>query len=241
MVSKDGGSTPSSGHGLFLPGLDNINLEADFEAEVKRNVVHEDSVVGTDQKLDQFWVRVATKYNNNRPSNTPVRPDEALKTHYYTVQRSIAAFNAEYISVKQGWRNGHNDADILMEALKKWEHNYNGQSFKLLGMWQILKDCPKWNNSNERDHRGKKKMKIPMSEVYTSSSNNDDVEERVRPMGQKAAKKKEKWKGKTKIGGAPSLQDVQALISEQMERMNSIALEAHNIMVAEIKKKCGMQ
>ncbi|KAH6816977.1 hypothetical protein C2S51_000580 [Perilla frutescens var. frutescens] len=155
MVSKDGGNTPSSGHGSSPLGLDNINLEANFEAEVERNVVqkrrirwtlknndvlarcwvstNEDSMIRTNKKLDQFWVRVTIEYNNNHPANTP-----------------------------QGWGSGHNDVDILMETLKKWEHNHNGESFKLLDMWQILKDCPKWNNPDKRDHCGKKKMKTPM-------------------------------------------------------------------------------
>ncbi|KAH6787547.1 hypothetical protein C2S52_007099 [Perilla frutescens var. hirtella] len=266
IVRKDGESTPSSGQGSSPLGIESINLERDFDDEAEQNVTQQK------RKLDQFWIRVAKEFNKNHPPNTPLRLCKAMKTHFYMTQRSVSVFNAEYISVKQGWRSDHNDQDILMEVLKKWEHNHNRQSFKLLAMWQILRDCPKWNNLGDRDHHGKKKMKTSMSGAYTPSSNNDDdVEERVRPIDQKATKKKEKGKDKAKTGDAPSLHDVQSMISSNIDKyiqiqerrneqlkyhnkvsewyiltkdtskMDSTTLLAHNIMVEEIKKKWGMQ
>ncbi|KAH6794347.1 hypothetical protein C2S52_004824 [Perilla frutescens var. hirtella] len=211
IFSKDGESTPSSGQGSSPPRIKSINLEANFDVEVEQNVTQQKRVRWTPKENDvlaRCWVNIS--------ENSVVGTDQKLYLFW--------------IRVNQGWGSGDNDQDILMEALKKWEHNHNGKSFKLLGMWQILRDCPKWNNPRDRDHRGKKKMKTLMSGAYTSSSNNDDdVEERVRPIGPKEGRN-EQLKYHNKVSEW-------YILTKDTSGMNSTALLAHNIMVEEIKKK----
>lgn len=156
--------------------------------------INKDSVIRNDKKLDQMWIRIAREYNKNRPANTRERHWEAMKTHFYTLQRSLIAFNADYIAVKEACESSRNDVDILMETLKRWVEKHGNQTFKLLGMWQILSECPKWANQ-DREHCCKKKVRTSTPEVSISSSNNEnDVEDRTHPIDQKAAKRKAKAK-----------------------------------------------
>ncbi|XP_073130496.1 uncharacterized protein [Henckelia pumila] len=87
--------------------------------------------------------------------------------------------------------------DILVKAHEIWKTNNNTKPFKHEHVWRILKECEKYA---PRHHHANKKARTSESEGHTTSSNPDtsidvdDCEVRIRPMGQKAAKRKGKMK-----------------------------------------------
>ena len=167
------------------PGIDAINLDASEDTDDGENVpgpksrtyaarytgpeneilaqswvnVSEDAEIGNAQRLDAMWKRIADDYNKNRPANCPVRRWDLLKTHFYTLQRFVSAFNGLYNQMKRDWGSGQSDVDILMHAMKEWAQSHNNNAFTHLGMWNTLKESPKWINQQERDHCGRKKTK----------------------------------------------------------------------------------
>ncbi|XP_047315227.1 glutathione S-transferase T3-like [Impatiens glandulifera] len=225
MPSPIYGISPPRAPGMTFisspPGIDAINLDASEDTDDGENVsgpksrtyvarytgpeneilaqswvnISEDAEIGNAQRLDAMWKRIADVYNKERPANCPVRRWDLLKTHFYTLQRSVSAFNGLYNQMKRDWGSGRSDVDILMHAMKEWAQTHNNSAFTHLGMWNILKESPKWINQQDRDYCGRKKTKTSAQGGYMSSSNPEDAdEERVRPIGQKAAKSKGKGK-----------------------------------------------
>lgn len=161
-----------------------------------------DSVSDNAQKLDQMWMRIGVMYNKRRPANTPVRPWNTLKSHFYALQKQARSFCECYNKKVKLWGSGKTDVDIIELAQQEYKDRHNGQVFKHIGVWKLLNACPKFSLV-DGVVRGTKKAKTSEAGTYTFSSNGDlsadeDVDaDHIRPIGQKVAQKNVKGKGKS--------------------------------------------
>ncbi|XP_073152716.1 glutathione S-transferase T3-like [Henckelia pumila] len=177
-------SIPSSQFPTFSTqvGLENIVLDKDNEMDGKRApwsvdedkllarswvTISTDPIIDNDQKDQAFWKRITNYYNKHRATR----------------------------SKERDWKKS--DEDILVKAHEIWKTNHNMKPFKHEHVWRILKECEKYAPQH---HHANKKARTSESEGHTTSSNPDtsidvdDCEVRIRPMGQKAAKRKGKMK-----------------------------------------------
>ncbi|XP_042423208.1 glutathione S-transferase T3-like [Zingiber officinale] len=103
----------------------------------------DDPIIGNDQKVDAFWGRIASYYNENHPPSTPNRIASVIRSHWHnTIQKKVYRFNANYNSVYSVYRSGHSDEDILRLAYEKYREENNGIAFNLEHIWRIIKDRP---------------------------------------------------------------------------------------------------
>ncbi|XP_057803398.1 uncharacterized protein LOC131018703 [Salvia miltiorrhiza] len=208
------GGTPSSGKAV--QGLENINLSvepssdddeentnmrrvfySDAECEVLAQCyidISIDSVVGNDQKMDKMWKRIAKAYNENRPANTPSRKFRQLKAHFYKMQKQVKLFSECDNRIASIWKSGANDADIMEMAQTEYKQHHGTKGFKYVGVWRLLKEVPKFAEV-QGNVQASKRTKNTEGGAYTSSSTAEETPT-SRPMGHKAAKKKDKGKGK---------------------------------------------
>ncbi|KAF4383812.1 hypothetical protein F8388_023504 [Cannabis sativa] len=149
-------------------------------------------VVGTDQNSVNFWGRITNYFNTHYKddqleSNVDTSKDGVVGTNQISVNfwgRIANYFNTHY---KDGQRR----------IGKQCKDHCNKMNQKLVDYWRLLKDEPKWNVMYQSE--GVKRAKVSRLGTYTSSSNVDINDHKVReerPIGQKAAKRKGKGKGK---------------------------------------------
>ncbi|XP_042380407.1 uncharacterized protein LOC121972849 [Zingiber officinale] len=145
------------------------------ENELKRRFWSPDE----DVKDQAFWKRIVDYYNKHRPTGSMTRSYQRLKSHYYS------------------W----SDENVLENALNMWKANNNNKDFKYMHVWRVLKDYEKYTPQSVA-HYSNKKARISESEGNTSTSNPDtsvdldDSEVHIRPIGQKATKRKGKSKAR---------------------------------------------
>ncbi|XP_073050308.1 glutathione S-transferase T3-like [Primulina eburnea] len=202
--------------------LENVqNADVDVEGTKKRIIwkkeedellarsyvtMSDDPVIGNDQKGNDFWRRVADYYNDNRPAGSSRRALNVIRSHWYnTVQKKVNRFIANYNSVYNTYRSGHSDEDILRFAYEKYRDENNGVAFNLEHMWRIMKHVHCSLHSPMITWLVQRKARISESGASNTSSNKDasidlDInEEEIRPIGQKAAKRKGKNKEKSSM------------------------------------------
>ncbi|XP_075475723.1 uncharacterized protein LOC142510344 [Primulina tabacum] len=195
---------------LSYPNVTRVDLEnvqnADIDVEgMKKRIIwkkeedellaksyvtmSDDPIIGNDQKGNDFWRHVASYYNDNRPAGSCRRALNVIRSHWHnTVQKS-----------------GHSDEDILRLAYEKYRDENNGVAFNLEHVWRIMKTRPLFTPQSDDLLVGTKKARISESGASNTSSNKDasvdlDInEEEIRPIGQKAAKRKEKNKAKSSM------------------------------------------
>ncbi|XP_073061683.1 glutathione S-transferase T3-like [Primulina eburnea] len=193
--------------------LENVqNADVDVEGMKKRIIwkkeedellarsyvtMSDDPVIGNDQKGNDFWRRVADYYNDNRPAGSSRRALNVIRSHWHnTIQKKVNRFNANYNSVYNTYRSGHSDEDILWFAYEKYRDENNGVAFNLEHVWRIMKTRPLFSPQSDDHLVGTKKARISESGASNTSSNKvasidlDINEEEIRPIGQKAAKKR---------------------------------------------------
>ncbi|XP_075512788.1 uncharacterized protein LOC142548380 [Primulina tabacum] len=163
--------------------------------------ITDDPIIGNDQKAEAFWGRVASYYNDNHPAGTPNKSASVIRSHWHnTIQKKVYRFNANYNSIYSAYRSGHSDEDILRLAYEKYRAENNAIAFNLEHVWRIVKDRPMFTPQSVDHHVSTKKARTSESGASNTSSNQDAslhvdlIEEENRPMGQKAAKRKEKGK-----------------------------------------------
>ncbi|XP_057775324.1 uncharacterized protein LOC130994295 [Salvia miltiorrhiza] len=152
------------------------------------------SVVGNEQKMDKMWKRIAKAYNENRPANTPNRKFKQLKAHFYKMQKQVKWFSECYNRIASIWKSGANDADIMEMAQTEYKQHHGTKGFKYVGVWKLLKEVPKFAEV-QGNVQASKRTKNTEGGAYTSSSTAEETPT-SHPMGHKAAKRKEKEKGK---------------------------------------------
>ncbi|XP_042441472.1 glutathione S-transferase T3-like [Zingiber officinale] len=168
--------------------------------------ISDDPIIDNDQKVEAFWGRIASYYNENRPPGTLNRIASVIRSHWHnTIQKKVYRFNANYNIVYSAYRNGHSDEDILRLAYEKYRDENNDIASNLEHVWRIIKDRPMFTPQSVDHLIGTKKARTSESGASNTSSNQDvslyvDLNEKeTHPMGQKAAKRKGKGKMKSDI------------------------------------------
>ncbi|XP_042410294.1 uncharacterized protein LOC121999716 [Zingiber officinale] len=113
------------------------------------------------------------------------------------VNEFSVTYNNFYIHRQNDW----SDENMLENALNMWKVNNKGKDFKYMHVWRVLKEYEKYTSQSVA-HYSNKKARTSESGGNTSTSNPDtsvdldDSEVRIRPIGQKAAKRKGKSKAR---------------------------------------------
>ncbi|XP_042404515.1 uncharacterized protein LOC121994599 [Zingiber officinale] len=113
------------------------------------------------------------------------------------VNEFSATYNNFYTHRQSGW----SDENVLENALNMWKANNNNKDFKYMHVWRVLKDYEKYIPQSVARYSNKK-TRTSESGGNTSTSNPDtsvdldDSKVCIRPIGQKAAKRKGKSKAR---------------------------------------------
>uniref|UniRef100_A0A7N0UD17 No apical meristem-associated C-terminal domain-containing protein n=1 Tax=Kalanchoe fedtschenkoi TaxID=63787 RepID=A0A7N0UD17_KALFE len=157
--------------------------------------VSNDSVIGNAQTRGSFWGRVTDYFNITSNQVTLLLLDAT----------GINEFNCYYNQIVSDHHSGWSDNQIIEAARLNWKNAHKNKEFSYMYIWEMVKDEPKWAAQIEAQNTSKK-AKTSESRAYTSSSNRDPEEHSYggnesesRPIGQKAAKRKLKEKGKKNV------------------------------------------
>ncbi|XP_074556854.1 uncharacterized protein LOC141812758 [Curcuma longa] len=209
--------------------------------------ISDDPIIDNDQKADAFWGRVASYYNENRPSGSKTRSANVIRSHWHnTIQKKVYRFNANYNSVYSSYRSGHSDEDILRFAYEKYQSENNGVAFNLEHVWRIVKDRPMFTPQSADHFVATKKTRTSESGASNTSSNQnvsiDLDDEDTRPMGQKAAKRKGKEKVKSTMEDlAINYNNIFAKFTEYTSvKKSEVDLKQKQLEVEEIKAKAAL-
>ncbi|KAL4562169.1 hypothetical protein LXL04_034363 [Taraxacum kok-saghyz] len=173
-----------------------------------------DSIVGTDQKGSKFWERITAYYNRHRPDNTPPRVWKRAKAHVYQFYTLVNEFSATINNLSNNRGSGWSDETVLEKTHEQWRHNNKvkkNKVFKYEHVWKVLKNSEKYVPQQADHNAFMKSRTIDLNEFTRGSSSSpspnpdstcelDDYEVRPRPIEQKAAKRKGKFKGKKNNG-----------------------------------------
>jgi hypothetical protein len=192
--------------------------------------VSTDSIVGNDQKGDSFWKRISEAYNDNRPKIFPERKSTALKGRWHkkinpSVQKFVGCYK-QAVAVK---KSGSSEADIVSAACDIYYQDGH-EKFTFQSAWKLLRDQPKWLGGSSEPSA--KRTKSSASGAYSTSSNPPTPTSEYnppsptllrRPIGQKAAKRKEKEKFVEKP--TPKFDAMKDDLNKKVELMSGFARE----------------
>ncbi|XP_058773981.1 uncharacterized protein LOC131648219 [Vicia villosa] len=163
--------------------------------------VSKDSIVGVNQKGDSFWKRIGEAFNKHRDMNYKERKLMALKGRWHKINPSVQKFVGCYKQAFSTQKSGSSENNIMQVAYRVYFQD-EGEKFKFESAWRLLKDEPKWLAGSSEAFA--KRTKNSASRAYSSSSNPPTPTSSEynppsptllrRPIGQKAAKRKEKEK-----------------------------------------------
>ncbi|KAE9321765.1 hypothetical protein PF001_g4747 [Phytophthora fragariae] len=108
-------------------------------------VVSKDGITSTDQKGDDFWERVAAKYNELRPRRHERfhRPQNSVAKRWQLLRLAVGKFCGCIASINQLNESGKSAEDRVDDALELYEKIYDDH-FDFLEAWRVLRDEPKW-------------------------------------------------------------------------------------------------
>ncbi|XP_057775349.1 uncharacterized protein LOC130994320 [Salvia miltiorrhiza] len=178
---------------------------------------HHDSVVGIDQKSQQYWGAICTAYNAQRPQGAIPRNIKQMKSYFQRVANDCKRFEAMHKKCRDNWASGMSDDQIIEQTEKMWIAEF-GAKFRYPYAWKVLHESKKFASISEDVHSDKC-LKGSDGRGTTTSS---DQSISTRPQGQKAAKR-DKGKGKKK--------------AEETSEDNARALE----YMAEMEKSMGLE
>ncbi|XP_058759812.1 glutathione S-transferase T3-like [Vicia villosa] len=164
--------------------------------------ISKDSIVGVDQKGDYFWKRICEAYNKHRDKNYQERNLLALKGRWHKkINPSVQKLFWCYKQALAAKKSGSYEINIISTAHNIYYQDEH-EKFTLEEAWRLLKDEPKWLAGSSEPSA--KRTKNSISGAYSSSSNPPTPTSSEynspsptflrRPIGQKAAKRKEKEK-----------------------------------------------
>ncbi|CAI8607128.1 unnamed protein product [Vicia faba] len=227
--------------------------------------VLKDSIVGVDKKGYGFWNRIGEAYNKHCDTNYKESKPMALKGRWHKINPSVQKFVGCYKQAVSTQQSGSSKSNIMQAAYKIYFQD-EGEKFIFEAAWRLLKDEPKWLAGSSE--ASTKRTKNSASGAYSSSSNPPTPTSSGynppsptlsrRPIGQKAAKRKEKEKFiemsttpnkekkvDAKIKKAESaeerlkMNDLQ-ILSKDTSNMNTRQLQAHEILCDMIREKYGI-
>ncbi|CAL9019206.1 unnamed protein product [Prunus brigantina] len=111
--------------------------------------VSEDGAIGTNQSNDSFWLCVYQNFLENDPgmSGAGVRSQQAIAFLFKIINQQCSLWKACTTKANARHVSDSNLEDVDMNAKTLFLNDNKplNRSFKLYHAWQILKDCPKWN------------------------------------------------------------------------------------------------
>ncbi|CAL9004197.1 unnamed protein product [Prunus brigantina] len=161
--------------------------------------VSEDGAIGTNQASDTFVNRVYQKFLENDPgsSGPERRTYQAIASRFKTINQQCSLWKACLTKANINPRSGSNlhDVDVYAKTIFLNDNKPPNRPFKLYHAWEILKDCPKWNDINEPPTQRSSGASASM--VNLDNDADEITMPSPRPEGrdkQKAAKKKKgRW------------------------------------------------
>ncbi|XP_058787444.1 glutathione S-transferase T2-like [Vicia villosa] len=217
-------------------GIENITVEKE----------QRHPIVGVDQKVDSFWLRITDNYNQYRGQSREKLQGQ-LKSRWHRINGLVQKFVGCYKQAVREKKSGASEKDILVNAHAFFEQD-EGAPFNLEYAWRLLKDEPKWMGASIEN--SSKRTKNFVSGAYTTSPNSETPSSyefnssspMERPMGQKAAKRKGKAKKNANATEPPS-SVISDTMNKRMEVMENLARlkEEENKLVKEKMEFEAMQ
>ncbi|XP_058782447.1 uncharacterized protein LOC131656905 [Vicia villosa] len=228
-------------------GLETINLDEEVKTTPVTNMlkirfqpkedelliqswlnISRDPIVGIDQKGDSFWKRIGEAYNNHRHKNFPDRNPMALKGRWHKkinpcVQKFVGCYK-QAVAVK---KSGSSESDIVSAACDIYYQDGH-EKFTFQSAWKLLRDEPKWLGGSSEPSA--KRTKSSASVAYSTSSNPPTPTSEYdppsptllhRPIGNKAAKRKQKEKFVEKP--TPKFDAMKEDLNKKIELMSGFA------------------
>ncbi|XP_057803253.1 glutathione S-transferase T3-like [Salvia miltiorrhiza] len=170
-------------------------------------------VLGTSQKLLQYWGAIVEKFNALNTSGAPPRKPDHLKSHFARVQKETKFFEGFYNTCKDNWGSGMSDDQIFQQAQTMFEANFKKQ-FSYVKAWKVLRECQIFTSQAGDVHSAKKSKGSDGGATTTSL----EPSVTARPQGQKAAKrdKGKAKKGEGSSGGGSTFSDALEKVAESM-------------------------
>ena len=153
--------------------------------------ISQDPIKGNDRKATTFWTAVQDKFNelykeeSEDYDETLDRTADALMHRFKrTIHKEMQDFNKAYKAVSDENKSGYTPQDIVDAALEQYKEEH-GKAFRFQHCVETLRKMPKYcvAKSNKKDS--------DKANVSVYSSAGDNLE---RPIGSKAAKKREREK-----------------------------------------------
>ncbi|XP_058753538.1 glutathione S-transferase T3-like [Vicia villosa] len=154
--------------------------------------VSKDPIVGVDQKVEGFWLRITDNYNQYR-GQLREKLQGQLKCRWHRINGLVQKFIGCYKQAVNGKKSGQSEKYILANAHAFFLQD-EGIAFNLEYAWRLLKDEPKWMGALTEN--SSKRTKNSASGAHSSSYKYNSSSPMERPMGQQAEKSKSKAKEK---------------------------------------------
>ncbi|CAL9003886.1 unnamed protein product, partial [Prunus brigantina] len=115
--------------------------------------VSEDGAIDTNQASNTFWKCIYQKFLENDPSisGPKRRTYQVIASRFKTINQQCSLWKAGLTKANMNPQSGSNlhDMDMCAKMIFLNDNKPPNRPFKLYHAWEILKDCPKWNNINE--------------------------------------------------------------------------------------------
>ncbi|RLN35930.1 hypothetical protein C2845_PM03G07690 [Panicum miliaceum] len=155
----------------------NYSVEEDEALVVARENVSLDPVIGRDQSMKTYWMRIADHFHQNvkKPSNRSI---SSLSHHWSTIQECCNRWASCIVSIDRLHPSGMTiqDRTNLMHKLYK-DREKQHKPFVMLHCWTLLEHNEKWNNRDNDFHPLKKKASKSSLEFENEGDGNEDDEE----------------------------------------------------------------
>ena len=167
-----------------------------------------DSITGTGQKEEAFWLRVQNFFAENSPPGAKRRGRVPLKSRWSRINLLVSKFVGCYDQQEREYHNGENPDNMMSRALADFQSK-EGFPFNLQHCWKILRHEPKWRTHNEPTPQptpnasGSESRSSKRSRATTEAEDGEEQESPVRPIvrpiGREAAKRNRGKKVSRKI------------------------------------------
>ncbi|XP_057787268.1 uncharacterized protein LOC131004581 [Salvia miltiorrhiza] len=183
-------------------------------------------ILGTFQKLLQYWGLIDEKYNALKPPGASRHKPDHIKSHFNRVSKEVRLWMDYYKACHDNWGSGMSD-DQIIEATQTMHEAHHKKRFGYIKAWKVLRECQKFT-SQATDVHSAKKSKGSDTEATTTSL---DPSITTRPQGTKAAKRD---KGNGNKGEASST-STQSSYSEVLEKI-AVEMKEHKAQIHGIAK-----
>uniref|UniRef100_A0A0D3DME8 Myb-like domain-containing protein n=1 Tax=Brassica oleracea var. oleracea TaxID=109376 RepID=A0A0D3DME8_BRAOL len=137
-------------------------------------ITSKDAVVGTEQKLRNFWKRVGHYFS---AAHHEKRDGEHCKQRWHKINGDTNKYCAAYAAAERLQSSGQNDNDLVKKAHEIYFADH-GSKFTLDHAWCLLRYEQKWLSLNTPKSGGEKRK---TGEVGSQASSSNVGEEEPRP------------------------------------------------------------